>query len=125
MSEIQAAVRTLGVEVIALPIRDAGDIASAFEGLKDRAEAIYVVGDPLTHAHCIDGICCTNREQRVTVRGCPRDRLGGNIAAGTTAVLDDNDCPSCSDSDLPINRATMSSAEPAPKPSIMRTGRVG
>jgi ABC-type uncharacterized transport system substrate-binding protein len=51
MGEIQAAVRTLGVEVIALPIRDAGDIASAFEGLKDRAEAIYVVGDALTHAH--------------------------------------------------------------------------
>jgi putative tryptophan/tyrosine transport system substrate-binding protein len=51
MGEIQAAVLTLGVEVIALPIRDAGDIASAFEGLKDRAEAIYVVGDALTHAH--------------------------------------------------------------------------
>jgi putative ABC transport system substrate-binding protein len=27
------------------------DVAAAFEGLKGRAEALYTVGDPLSHAH--------------------------------------------------------------------------
>ena len=45
-SEIDAAARTLGLEVIPLPIRRVEDIASAFEGLKDRADALYATGDP-------------------------------------------------------------------------------
>jgi ABC-type uncharacterized transport system substrate-binding protein len=49
--EIQAAARTLGLELVPLPIRRAEDIASAFEGLKDRAEALYITGDPLVNAH--------------------------------------------------------------------------
>jgi ABC-type uncharacterized transport system substrate-binding protein len=49
--EMQAAARTLGLELVPLPIRRAEDIASAFEGLKDRAEALYVTGDPLVNAH--------------------------------------------------------------------------
>jgi ABC-type uncharacterized transport system substrate-binding protein len=39
---------TLGVETIALKIRKAADIAPAFEALKGRAEALYVVAEPLT-----------------------------------------------------------------------------
>jgi hypothetical protein len=40
--------------------------------------------------HCrVEGINHGNQQQRVTVRGCPHDRLGGNIAAGARAVLDD------------------------------------
>jgi putative tryptophan/tyrosine transport system substrate-binding protein len=49
--EIQAAAHTLGLEIVPLPIRRAEDIASAFEGLKDGAEALYVIGDSFTHAH--------------------------------------------------------------------------
>jgi len=45
--EIDAAARTLGLEIIPLPIRRVEDIASAFEGLKGRAEALYITGDPL------------------------------------------------------------------------------
>jgi len=45
--EIDAAARTLGLEIIPLPIRRVEDITSAFEGLKGRAEALYVTGDPL------------------------------------------------------------------------------
>jgi ABC-type uncharacterized transport system substrate-binding protein len=41
MDEVQAAARTLGLEVAAL------DIAPAFATLKGRAEALYVGGDPL------------------------------------------------------------------------------
>ena len=46
MSEVQAAARTLGLEVITLEIRRAEDIAPAFEALKGRADALYVVCRP-------------------------------------------------------------------------------
>jgi len=47
MDEVQAAARTLGLEVAALEIRRAEDIAPALETLKGRAEALYIGGDPL------------------------------------------------------------------------------
>jgi putative ABC transport system substrate-binding protein len=47
MAEVQAAVHTLGLELDTLEIRSAQDVAPAFEALKDRAEALYVVTDPL------------------------------------------------------------------------------
>jgi putative tryptophan/tyrosine transport system substrate-binding protein len=48
--EIDAAARTLGLEIVPLPIRRAEDIASALEGLKGRAQALYTTGDPLVNA---------------------------------------------------------------------------
>src|SRR5215510_4504849 len=48
LDEIETSAHTLGVETIALKIRKAADIAPAFETLKGRAEAIYVVAEPLT-----------------------------------------------------------------------------
>src|SRR5262249_18099422 len=45
--EIDAAARALGLEIVPLPIRRVADIASAFDGLKGRAEALYITGDPL------------------------------------------------------------------------------
>jgi hypothetical protein len=74
---------------------------------------------------CVDGICRSGQEKRVTIRLRQYDRLGGDAAAGSGVVLNDNDWPSRSDSDRPINRATMSGAPPGPKPSIKRTGRAG
>jgi len=47
LGEVQAAGRTLGVDVAALEVRRAEDIAPAFEGLQGRAEGIYVQADPL------------------------------------------------------------------------------
>jgi putative tryptophan/tyrosine transport system substrate-binding protein len=49
MGEIDAAARALGLEVVPLTIRRPEDIAPAFEALKGRAEALYVVGDPLVN----------------------------------------------------------------------------
>ena len=49
MREIDAAVRTLGIAVVPLMIQRAEDIQPAFEVLKERAELLYVVGDPLTN----------------------------------------------------------------------------
>ena len=47
MREVEAAARTLRLEVIKLEIRQGEDIAPAFEALKGRAEALYVANDPL------------------------------------------------------------------------------
>jgi putative ABC transport system substrate-binding protein len=43
MGEVQAAARALGVDVTPLEIRRAADISSAFEALRLRADALYVV----------------------------------------------------------------------------------
>jgi putative tryptophan/tyrosine transport system substrate-binding protein len=47
MRDAQAAARTLGYEVTTLEIRRSEDIAPAFETLRDRADAIYIVIDAL------------------------------------------------------------------------------
>jgi putative ABC transport system substrate-binding protein len=49
--ELQTAARTLDLDIIPLSIRRTDDIAPAFESLQGRAEAMYVVGDPLLHVH--------------------------------------------------------------------------
>jgi putative tryptophan/tyrosine transport system substrate-binding protein len=50
---VQATARTYGLEVITLEIRRGEDITPAFEALKGRAEALYVVVDPLVNTHRI------------------------------------------------------------------------
>jgi putative tryptophan/tyrosine transport system substrate-binding protein len=51
MDEVQAAARTLGLEVVAFEVRGAKDIAPSFEALKGQAEALFLVGDPLMTAN--------------------------------------------------------------------------
>ena len=51
MGEVQAAARTLGLEVAPLEIRRAEDIAPAFAALKAQADALYVVEDALIDAN--------------------------------------------------------------------------
>src|SRR5262245_30479170 len=51
IGEIQAAAGTLGLDVATFEIRRAEDIAPAFEALKGRAEALYVVADALVIIH--------------------------------------------------------------------------
>ena len=54
MREVEAATRTLGLETASVEIRRAEDITPAFEGLKGgRAEALYVLPDPLLFANRI------------------------------------------------------------------------
>jgi putative tryptophan/tyrosine transport system substrate-binding protein len=52
MRAVQEAARTIGIEVVALEIRRAEDIALAFEAFKGDAEALYI---------CIDTILFSNR----------------------------------------------------------------
>jgi len=48
IGDLQAATRTLGVDVAVFEIRRAEDIVPLFEAIKDQAEALYVIGsDPL------------------------------------------------------------------------------
>jgi putative ABC transport system substrate-binding protein len=58
MGEVQAAARTLGIEVAPLAIHRAEDIAPAFEALKAHADALYVVNDALVN---------TNRTRIITL----------------------------------------------------------
>jgi putative ABC transport system substrate-binding protein len=51
MGEIQAASRALGLAVAPVQIRRPDDIAPAFEALKGRADALYVLPDPLVNAN--------------------------------------------------------------------------
>jgi putative tryptophan/tyrosine transport system substrate-binding protein len=51
MGETQAAARILGLEVAPLVIQRAEDIAPAFQGLKTRADALYVAVDQLMVAN--------------------------------------------------------------------------
>jgi ABC-type uncharacterized transport system substrate-binding protein len=53
MREVQAAARTLGLEVIPLEILRGEDIVPAFEALNGRADALYVCIDPLVNTHRI------------------------------------------------------------------------
>jgi putative tryptophan/tyrosine transport system substrate-binding protein len=51
LREVQAAARTLGLEVITSEIRRGEDIAPAFAALKGHADALYVAIDPLVGSH--------------------------------------------------------------------------
>ena len=53
MGEVQTAARTLDLEVAALEIRRADDIASAFEALTGRAGALYIPATPLVNTNRI------------------------------------------------------------------------
>src|SRR5262249_16279199 len=51
MREVEAAARRLGFDVTTLELRRAEDIVPAFQALDHRAEALFVVGDPLTYTN--------------------------------------------------------------------------
>jgi putative tryptophan/tyrosine transport system substrate-binding protein len=51
IGEVQAAARTLGLDVVPAGIWKAEDIAPAFEAFKRRADALFVVLDPLINSN--------------------------------------------------------------------------
>ena len=57
MDQVQAAARSLGIEVVTLQIRRAEDIAPTFEALKGQADALYVV---------LSALVATNRTRIIT-----------------------------------------------------------
>ena len=53
IGEVQAAARTLGVDVATFDIRGPEDIAPAFDALKGRADALYVASSPFVNTNRI------------------------------------------------------------------------
>jgi ABC-type uncharacterized transport system substrate-binding protein len=53
VSDVQASARTFGLDVTTSEIRQTADIDSTFELLKSRADALFVVGDPLVNTNRI------------------------------------------------------------------------
>jgi len=51
LGEIQGAARALGLEAATFEIRRAEDVAPAFRALKGRADALYVINDPLVNTN--------------------------------------------------------------------------
>jgi putative tryptophan/tyrosine transport system substrate-binding protein len=51
VTEVQAAARTLGVDVATAEMRQTTDVNSTFELLKSRTDALYVVADPLVYTN--------------------------------------------------------------------------
>jgi putative ABC transport system substrate-binding protein len=51
MGEVQAAARTLGIEVVSAELQQEDEIASLLEALRGRAQALYVVNDPLVDSN--------------------------------------------------------------------------
>jgi putative ABC transport system substrate-binding protein len=51
LREVQDIARTLGLDVTALEVRRAADIAPAFEASKDRADALYLCGEAFVVTH--------------------------------------------------------------------------
>ena len=78
-SEVQAAARALGLEVITVEIRRAEDITSAFEALKGRAEALYVCIDPLTDTNRIRINALALGARMPTISGFREDLEAGGL----------------------------------------------
>ena len=83
LDEVETAARPLGIETIALKIRQAADIAPAFESLKSRAQALYVVGESLTSTNQVR-ISSFALATRLPTMNTNRERLeaGGLMSYG-------------------------------------------
>jgi putative tryptophan/tyrosine transport system substrate-binding protein len=79
MGEVQAAARTLGLEVAIVEIRRAEDIASAFEALKGRAEVLYICIDPLTDTNRIRINASALGARLPTISGFREDLEAGGL----------------------------------------------
>ena len=69
MRETQTAATKLGLEVVTVEIQREDQIAPAFVALKDRADALYVVADPLVNANRIRIVTLAATE--VVLEGSP------------------------------------------------------
>jgi putative ABC transport system substrate-binding protein len=83
MGEVQAAARTLGLDVITSEIRRTEDIAPAFEVFKGRADALFVILDPVTSSNRLPINTFALRARLPTVHGV-RDLVeaGGMMSYG-------------------------------------------
>ena len=115
MGEVQAAARTLALEVVTLEIRRAEDIGPAFEGAKDRADALYITADPLANSNRVRINTLALAARLPTMQGI-REYVdagglmsyGPNIADGYRRAADyvDKILRGAKPSDIPIEQPT-------------------
>ncbi len=115
MGEVSAAARAIGLDVVTLEIRRAEDIASTFEAYRDRADALYVTGDPLvfTHINRINTLALGARLPTIYV-GREYIESGGLISYGPSypdlyrraAGLVDKILRGAKPADLPVEQPT-------------------
>jgi putative tryptophan/tyrosine transport system substrate-binding protein len=115
MRDVQAVAATLGLEVVTLEIRQAEDIASAFEALKGRAEALYVCTDPLMNTQRVRINTLALNARLPSVCGFPEFvEAGGLISYGANftalfrraAELVDRILRGAKPADIPVEQST-------------------
>jgi putative tryptophan/tyrosine transport system substrate-binding protein len=79
MGDVQAAARTLGIEVAPIEIRRAEDIAPAFAALKAKTDVLYVVGDALTAANLTRIITFSHTARLPTIFNTPAFVQAGGL----------------------------------------------
>jgi putative tryptophan/tyrosine transport system substrate-binding protein len=79
MGDVQAAARTLGIEVAPIEIRRAEDIAPAFAALKAQTDVLYVVGDALTAANLTRIITFSHTARLPTIFNTPLFAQAGGL----------------------------------------------
>ena len=115
VDEVQAAARTLGLEATTFDIRRAEDIAPAFETLKGRTDALYLVTDPLVSSYRIQ-LNTLALEARLPTASGLRDYVedgglmsyGANLPAvfGRAAVFVDKILRGTKPADIPVEQPT-------------------
>jgi putative tryptophan/tyrosine transport system substrate-binding protein len=83
MREVQRKAHALGFDIATFEIRRPADIAPAFDALKDQAEALYVVNEPLTVTNRILINTLALAARRPTIHGSREQvEAGGLISYG-------------------------------------------
>ncbi len=69
LAEVRAAAKKLGVEIVTLPVKTADEISPAFEGIHNRADALYVPSNPLANTNRVQINMLALRERLPTLHG--------------------------------------------------------
>jgi putative ABC transport system substrate-binding protein len=113
--DVEAVAATLGLDVAPLEIRQAEDIAPAFEALKGRAEALYVGTDPLVNTQGVRINTLALNARLPSVCGFPEFvEAGGLISYGANftalfrraAELVDKILRGAKPADIPVEQST-------------------
>jgi putative tryptophan/tyrosine transport system substrate-binding protein len=115
MGEVEAAARTLGLDVATLEIRRADEIVPAFQALKGRSDALYVVNDPLVNTNRIRTITLALTARLPTMHGSREHvEAGGLMSLGPnypnlfrrTADFVDRILRGAKPADIPVEQPT-------------------
>jgi putative ABC transport system substrate-binding protein len=88
MREVQVAAEAFGIQVVPLEIHTGNDIVPAFDTLKARADALYVVVDTLTSVHAVR-ISTMALDARVpTMHGAREFVAAGGLTSYGTDLVD-------------------------------------